>query len=69
MNVWSRLACLLLLVLSLAPALPAAAPAQSVDAAAAWLRRYSKFSDRPGEEAELILINVVQRGCNRSVLI
>jgi len=33
-NVCSRLACLLLLVLSLAPALPAAAPAQSVDATA-----------------------------------
>src|SRR5262245_33412817 len=34
MNVCSRLACLLLLVLSLAPALPVAAPAQTVDAPA-----------------------------------
>src|SRR5262245_46024929 len=33
-NVCSRLACLLLLVLSLAPALPAAGPAQTVDATA-----------------------------------
>jgi CubicO group peptidase (beta-lactamase class C family) len=33
-NVCSRLACLLLLVLSLAPALPAAAAAQTADAAA-----------------------------------
>jgi len=34
-----------------------------------WTVFTAKFSDRPGEEAELILINVVQRGCNRSVLI